>query len=212
MCTDGELRRDRGGAGIGRGIRRADRHHEHTERVVEPGNPQLGQSLTQHRNQTGVFAERFGLSHTVTGAAPRDLGGDIDAGMVGVRQQQGSHDRLAGTPVEHVDQVRSVDLAERDEVVPVVGVGALGRRRQVRVRKVALDGARAELRKGAAGKKDLYGLWLTAVMRLAEPAQGAEPSFMKTDAYADYRINSALVGFGQIRHNYVLLAGQGYDA
>jgi len=76
----------------------------------------------------------------------------------------------------------------------------------------ALDGARAELRKGAAGKKDLYGLWLTAVMRLAEPAQGAEPSFMKTDAYADYRINSALVGFGQIRHNYVLLAGQGYDA
>jgi hypothetical protein len=76
----------------------------------------------------------------------------------------------------------------------------------------ALDGARAEIRKTAASRKDLYGLWLTAVMRLAEPPSGVVPSFVKGDAYQDFRMNSALVGFAQIRHNYVLLAGQGYDA
>jgi hypothetical protein len=76
----------------------------------------------------------------------------------------------------------------------------------------ALDGARGEIRKAAASRKDLYGLWLSAVMRLAEPPEGVVPSFVKGDAYADFRMNSALVGFGQIRHNYVLLAGQGYDS
>ena len=38
------------------------------------------------------------------------------------------------------------------------------------------------------------------------------PRFAKTPEYADARLNSALVGFGQLRHAYILLAGQGYDA
>jgi hypothetical protein len=50
------------------------------------------------------------------------------------------------------------------------------------------------------------------VARLAEPPDGVVPSFARRPAYADLRMSSALVGYGQIRHNYVLLAGQGYDA
>jgi hypothetical protein len=34
---------------------------------------------------------------------------------------------------------------------------------------------------------------------------------MRTPAFADLRINSAVAAFGQLRHNYVLVAGQGYD-
>jgi hypothetical protein len=76
----------------------------------------------------------------------------------------------------------------------------------------AFAGARAELRGGAAASKDVYGSWLRAVLTLADEPSGVVPSFAKTDAYADHRINSALVGYGQIRHAFVLLAAQGYDA
>ncbi len=79
----------------------------------------------------------------------------------------------------------------------------------------ALDGARGELRKGLAGKTDLYSKWISAVVHLADaadPRAGALPSFMRTDAYRDLSMNSAVVGYGQIRHNYVLVAAQGYDS
>ena len=73
-----------------------------------------------------------------------------------------------------------------------------------------LDVARSHVRDGARGT-DLYRRWLDAVRSLAAPTEGSAPSFMRTPAWADARLNSALVGFGQIRHNYVLMAGQGYD-
>jgi len=76
----------------------------------------------------------------------------------------------------------------------------------------ALAKARAELRSGLVGKTDLYSLWLEAVVHLAERPSGTTPSFMRSPAYADLSLNSALVGYGQIRHNYVLLAAQGYDS
>jgi hypothetical protein len=76
----------------------------------------------------------------------------------------------------------------------------------------ALDGARAEIKRTTGSRKDLYALWLSAVLKLADPAAGVVPSFTRSEAYADFRMNSALVGFAQIRHNYVLLAGQGYDS
>jgi len=74
-----------------------------------------------------------------------------------------------------------------------------------------LDAGRARLRASGARGDDLYRRWLTAVLALAAPSAGTVPSFMRTEAWADARLNSALVGYAQIRHNYVLLAGQGYD-
>lgn len=76
----------------------------------------------------------------------------------------------------------------------------------------AFAGARAELRANAAAAKDIYGSWLRAVLAIADRPTGVLPSFTTTDAYADHRLNSALVGYGQIRHAFVLLAAQGYDA
>ncbi|MCL2725071.1 MAG: DUF3160 domain-containing protein [Polyangiaceae bacterium] len=70
--------------------------------------------------------------------------------------------------------------------------------------------ARKELQKNAAASKDIYGLWLQSVLALGARPQGVVPSFMKTEAYADHRLNSALVGYGQIRHTFVLLAAQAY--
>lgn len=56
---------------------------------------------------------------------------------------------------------------------------------------------------------DLYSAWLGAVISLRE-SQGSLPSFTKTPAYADFRMNSALAAFGHIKHNYVLIAGESY--
>lgn len=75
-----------------------------------------------------------------------------------------------------------------------------------------LDAGRSRLRAGAARGDDLYRRWLGAVLALSAPTTGTAPSYMRTEAWQDLRLNSALVGYGQIRHNYVLLAGQGYDA
>lgn len=60
---------------------------------------------------------------------------------------------------------------------------------------------------------DLYSAWSAAIGKLAAPgpAGAALPSFMQTAAFADLRVNSAVAAFGQLRHNYVLLAAQTYD-
>ena len=76
----------------------------------------------------------------------------------------------------------------------------------------AFTRARAELRAGAFGAKDVYGSWLRSVLALGDKPTGVAPSFMRTDAYADHRLNSALVAYGQIRHTFVLLSAQGYDS
>ena len=60
------------------------------------------------------------------------------------------------------------------------------------------------------GTTDLYSAWMDAVVGLAKPVPGALPSFMATPAYADLRLDSALAAFGQIKHNYVLIAGESY--
>jgi hypothetical protein len=58
--------------------------------------------------------------------------------------------------------------------------------------------------------EDLYGPWLTAVRGLATIPMGA-PSFMRTPAFEDLRIDGTLAGYAQLRHNNVLMVGQGYD-
>ncbi|HSO39769.1 MAG TPA: DUF3160 domain-containing protein, partial [Labilithrix sp.] len=73
-----------------------------------------------------------------------------------------------------------------------------------------LDVARGVL-SSAPDAGDLYGAWLAAVRGIAAPSAGTVPSFMRTTAYDDLRVNSLVAGYGQIRHNYVLMAGQSYD-
>lgn len=75
----------------------------------------------------------------------------------------------------------------------------------------ALDASRSELAAGARGKHDVYSAWMSAGLRLADPPSGRVPSFMATDAWSDMRMSSALAVYAQIRHTFVLLAGQGYD-
>jgi hypothetical protein len=75
----------------------------------------------------------------------------------------------------------------------------------------ALDRARGIVRDRSQAD-DLHAAWLRALRALGEPARGAIPSFMDRPAYADFRLNTAIVGFGQLRHDHVLLAGQGFDS
>jgi hypothetical protein len=58
---------------------------------------------------------------------------------------------------------------------------------------------------------DLYSAWLGSLRAIASPPAGTVPSFMQGEAFADLRLNSAIAGFGQLRHNYVLLAAQSYS-
>ncbi|TKD10085.1 DUF3160 domain-containing protein [Polyangium fumosum] len=76
----------------------------------------------------------------------------------------------------------------------------------------ALDTARAELATGAEKGRDVQASFLRAILALRKDPEGARPSFMGKDGYADLRLGSALVGYAQLRHTFVLLAGQGYDA
>jgi hypothetical protein len=74
-----------------------------------------------------------------------------------------------------------------------------------------LDVARAIVNEPLA-KDDLYSAWFGAVRALARPVEGTLPSFASEPAFQDLRIDGAIAAFGQIRHNYVLIAGQGYDS
>lgn len=57
---------------------------------------------------------------------------------------------------------------------------------------------------------DLYSAWLVAIRNLATPIPGTPPSFLATDAAADLRLDSIAAAYGQLKHNYVLIAGQPY--
>ncbi len=76
----------------------------------------------------------------------------------------------------------------------------------------ALRASRDEAERSMKGRNDVYSTWLGAVRRLADKEAGTQPTFMKTEAYADMRLGSALAAYAQIRHTFVLLAGQGYDS
>lgn len=76
--------------------------------------------------------------------------------------------------------------------------------------RAQLDVAR-EIAHRPHAANDLYGAWYDAVLALGERPEGTLPSFMTTEAYADLRMSSALNAYGQLRHNYVLMAGQSYD-
>jgi len=72
-----------------------------------------------------------------------------------------------------------------------------------------LDRARQRLAE-APRTDDLFTAWLDAIRALARPVEGATPSFMRTEAYADLRLNTTIAAYAQLRHNHVLIAGQPY--
>ena len=72
-----------------------------------------------------------------------------------------------------------------------------------------LTKARAIVNEPLSGS-DLYSAWFGAIRSLAKKPEGAVPSFMSTPAWDDLRVNSAIAAYGQIRHNYVLIAAEGY--
>lgn len=78
--------------------------------------------------------------------------------------------------------------------------------------KKALDASRLELTSNAKNSSDIQGSFLQAIVALSQIPQGSTPGFMSRETYSDLRLSSALVGYGQLRHTFVLLSGQGYDA
>jgi len=69
-----------------------------------------------------------------------------------------------------------------------------------------------KLRASSAAGLSLYDAWMSGVLALATPPEGTVPTFWKTPAHAALRLNSALVGYGQVRHNFVLMSGSAYDS
>ena len=76
--------------------------------------------------------------------------------------------------------------------------------------RAALHAPPAAAAPGTTGT-DLYGAWLRAILALGEKPEGVVPSFMRSAAFADLRMSSTVAAFAQLKHNAVLLAGQGYD-
>ena len=72
-----------------------------------------------------------------------------------------------------------------------------------------LKSARTQIASAPAGD-DLYGAWLAAIRALAQQPEGTLPSFLTGDAGADLRMNTMAAAYGQLKHNYVLVAGQPY--
>jgi Protein of unknown function (DUF3160) len=72
-----------------------------------------------------------------------------------------------------------------------------------------LEVARAQVT-GTPSGDDLYGAWLAAIRGLAQAPDGIVPSFLTGAAGEDLRLNTIAAAYGQLRHNYVLVAGQPY--
>lgn len=78
--------------------------------------------------------------------------------------------------------------------------------------KKALDAARADMEQRTNQSKDVQGAFMGTLLAMAKQPEGLLPSFMRRDAYSDFRMSSAIVGYAQLRHTFVLLSGQGYDS
>jgi hypothetical protein len=77
-----------------------------------------------------------------------------------------------------------------------------------------LDGQLAVARSAAQSTRlgdDLYSAWYAAIRALGATPAGALPSFATSDVGADLRLNTITAAYGQLKHNYVLMAGQPYS-
>lgn len=57
---------------------------------------------------------------------------------------------------------------------------------------------------------DLYSAWMSAIRKMGPKADGVLPSVMEHRAYEDLRLNGIVAAYGQVKHNYVLMAAQDY--
>ncbi|HSQ65151.1 MAG TPA: DUF3160 domain-containing protein [Polyangiaceae bacterium] len=73
----------------------------------------------------------------------------------------------------------------------------------------ALERARGIANAPLTGE-DLYSEWFGAIRGLSSTPSGTLPSVMRTDSFADLRLSSTVAAFGQLRHNYVLMAAMTY--
>lgn len=73
-----------------------------------------------------------------------------------------------------------------------------------------LEAARAIASKAPDGP-DLYAAWYAAIRALGKKPDGALPSFLASEVGDDLRMNTVTAAFGQLKHNYVLMAGQPYS-
>jgi hypothetical protein len=74
-----------------------------------------------------------------------------------------------------------------------------------------LDVARGQLAEIAPGD-DLYSNWLVAIRELARPITGTQPGFFSSEAGRDLRVDSVAAAYGQLKHDYVLVAGEPYSS
>ena len=72
-----------------------------------------------------------------------------------------------------------------------------------------LEVARAQVASTPPGD-DLYAAWLAAIRALAHRPEGVLPSFLTGAAGEDLRLNTIAAAYGQLKHSYVLVAGQPY--
>jgi hypothetical protein len=72
-----------------------------------------------------------------------------------------------------------------------------------------LEAARAQVAR-TPRSDDLYDAWLTAVRALAIEPKGTLPTFLTGETGKDLRLNTIAAAYGQLKHNYVLVAGQPY--
>lgn len=72
-----------------------------------------------------------------------------------------------------------------------------------------LEAARKQAKLAPPGD-DLYSAWLAAIRALAEVPAGTQPSFLTGKTGEDLRLNSIAAAYGQLKHNYALVAGQAY--
>jgi hypothetical protein len=123
-------------------------------------------------------------------------------------------DTFALRPLTHTE------VADRHHVGATDVAYALGHDRALslmpdELRRFPTLGAQLDVARGliaqAPPDRSLYGAWLGAIRGLAARPEGVVPSYERTDAFADLRINSAVAAYAQLRHNHVLMAGQAYD-
>jgi hypothetical protein len=72
-----------------------------------------------------------------------------------------------------------------------------------------LEVARTLVANAPAGD-DLYSAWLGAIRAAAKPAPGTHPAFAATPIGDALRVNTIAAAYGQLKHDYVLVAGQPY--
>ncbi|HMG24089.1 MAG TPA: DUF3160 domain-containing protein [Kofleriaceae bacterium] len=114
------------------------------------------------------------------------------------------HSAVPGRNTVHTADVAyslGLDRARHYLAADLARFPALGRQLEV-ARTIA---------KAARLGDDLYSAWYAAIRALAVAPSGALPSFATTPVGADLRLNTIAAAYGQLKHNYVLMAGQPYS-